>query len=245
MSEYKEFSFKINAYKPETIPMSRLAEYMTEFAALLGEKQSVHFKELQSGSTIMKAIIEHEAEPKVRERLRLVHNNAGPTDAQNAFKAINKKLKEDNGDGSIQDYETAEIIAFPGINETAVPVFGPVKESGTIDGVIIRIGGKNETVTVTVETRDGIEAPCKTSRSLAKELGRFIFGLEMRFSGTGKWIRNEEGLWILDGFTITGFEPLDDDSLIEAINDLQNVKDSGWSKISDPWKELSNLRGDD
>ena len=94
MSKDKEFIFKINAYTPDTIPMARLAEYMAELATLLGEKPHVHFKGVFEGSTNVATIIEHEAEQKVRERLRLVKNNEGPTEALNAFKSINKKLKE-------------------------------------------------------------------------------------------------------------------------------------------------------
>lgn len=245
MSEDKEFIFKINAYTPDTIPMARLAEYMAELATLLGEKPNVHFKELLTGSTKLKAVIEHEAEPKVRERLRLVKNNEGPTDALNAFKSINKKLKEDNGDGFIADYDTAEIIAFPGVKEIAPPIFGPISENGSVDGVIIRIGGKNETVTVAIETRDGTEVNCKAKRPLAREIGPYIFGQEMRFSGAGKWIRNEDGIWTLEGFTITDYQILDDKPLSDTISDLQNIKGSGWANISDPWKELKDIRGDE
>lgn len=124
------------------------------------------------------------------------------------------------------------------------PVFGPISQSGTIDGVIICIGGKNETVTITIQTREGAEAPCKAKRQLGKELGHYIFGQEMRFSGTGRWTRNEEGAWILDSFFITSYEVLDDRSLIETVGDLRAVKGSDWSKVSDPWKELDDLRGE-
>ncbi|MDH5723234.1 MAG: hypothetical protein OEY94_07935 [Alphaproteobacteria bacterium] len=244
MGDDKRFIFKINAYTPKTMPMARLAEYMAELATLLGEKQSIHFEELVPASTGIQYVIEHEAEPKVRERIRLVHNNDGPTDALNAFKAINKKLKEDNGDAIIKD-GSAEIIAFPGINEPVIPIFGPVTESGTIDGVVIRIGGKNQTVTVTLETREGLEANCRAKRPLAKELGPHIFGPEMRFSGIGKWTRNEDGIWVMESFTITDYKVLDEQSLTETIDDLRSVEGSGWSKISDPWKELENIRGDD
>ena len=42
--------FVIDAYSPETLPMSRLAEYMAQLATLLGEKSHVHFVELAAGS---------------------------------------------------------------------------------------------------------------------------------------------------------------------------------------------------
>lgn len=246
MSDEKKYIFKINAYTPKTIPMARLAEYMAELSNLLGEKDKVHFEELVTASTGLKYNIESEGEQKVLERIRLVHSNDGPADAMAAYKSLNKKLKEDNGYAAIlQDGATAQIIAFPGIKELEPPVFGPITQSGIIDGVVIRIGGKNDPVFVTVQTRDGVEANCRTRKSTAKELGPYIFSQEMRFSGNAKWTRDETGTWILKDFFITGFEQFNERSLVETIGDLRNVKGSGWSKISDPWNELDNIRDDD
>lgn len=243
MSDDKEFIFKINAYTPKTMPMARLAEYMADLATLLGEKDKVHFEELVHASTGLKYNVEHEAEPKVRERIRLVHNNSAPVEAQNAFKAINKRLKEDNGDAVIKE-GSAEIIAFPGIKETVVPVFGPVTQSGSVDGTIIRMGGKNDVVPVTILSRDGLEIKGHAKKHLAIELKHHMFETEMRFSGNGKWTRNEEGAWILESFIITGFEQFEGRTLTETVSELRNVKGSGWSNIDDPWKELKDLRED-
>ena len=37
-----EFRFTIDAFTPSTIPLLRLAEYMQDFAILLGNEKSVH-----------------------------------------------------------------------------------------------------------------------------------------------------------------------------------------------------------
>jgi hypothetical protein len=57
--------FYVDAYSPETIPMAKLAEYMSDFAALLGRENAVHFAGLESGSTQIAAIVEPEDLPKV------------------------------------------------------------------------------------------------------------------------------------------------------------------------------------
>jgi len=46
-----EYRFKIDAYTPDTMPMSRLAEYMRELSEMLGEPSAVHFERLEPGST--------------------------------------------------------------------------------------------------------------------------------------------------------------------------------------------------
>ena len=67
-----EYRFKIDAYSPDTMPMSRLAQYMAELADLLGEQTAVHFKRITKGSTVLNATVDREAEPKVRDRVSSV-----------------------------------------------------------------------------------------------------------------------------------------------------------------------------
>ena len=54
-----EYLFKIEAFTPETMPMARLAKYLTELAAILGESKSVHLIRIESGSTALVHKIEH------------------------------------------------------------------------------------------------------------------------------------------------------------------------------------------
>jgi hypothetical protein len=224
--------------------MARLAEYMAPFAALLGEKDSVHFVGLKPGSTVIAARVQSEAAPKVRKRVHEAYNNSGDPEAQKAIKSMNKLLKDDNGDGELQE-NRAKILDFPGVNQVQTPIFGPVTQSSTLDGVIIRVGGKNETVRVTLETRDGITVSCDATRPLAQELAHYLFGAEIRVAGVGHWIRDEDGEWILKKFTITSYEQLDHQPLDEAVANLRAIKGSGWETLSDPWKELQQIRGDD
>ena len=77
----KEFRFRIDAFTPDTLPMERLAEYMTDLARMLGEPASVHFVRLDPGSTVLIQRIDEEAEPKVRHRVRTVRSGEGPADA--------------------------------------------------------------------------------------------------------------------------------------------------------------------
>jgi hypothetical protein len=89
-----EYQFRIDAYSPATIPMARLAQYMAELAVLFGERDSVHFRGLTKGSTILNARIDREAVPKVRDRVMAVRAGAG--DPMRAFHALNKLLRADN-----------------------------------------------------------------------------------------------------------------------------------------------------
>jgi hypothetical protein len=54
----REYRLRIDAFTPETLPMSRLAEYMADLATLLGEQERVHFARLENGSTALVHTIE-------------------------------------------------------------------------------------------------------------------------------------------------------------------------------------------
>ena len=47
MDEKRQYRLRIDAFSVENLPMARLAEYMTELAKLLGEREHVHFAHLE------------------------------------------------------------------------------------------------------------------------------------------------------------------------------------------------------
>ena len=149
-----EYRFTIaDSFTPETLPMERLGEYVAALAKLLGEQANVHFRGIEAGSAVLVASIDPPAQPKVRERVLMVRDGGGPSDARNAFADLDEMLRKDNATGTLSDGPGGVIIPFPGRNRPEPPVYGPFREDGTIDGQLIRVGGKDETVPV--HLRDG------------------------------------------------------------------------------------------
>lgn len=106
-------------YTPETLPMSRLAEYMAKVAALLGERSQVHFVGMEGGSAVLVQEVEQEAHAKVRERLHAVHRDDGPQDATLAYDALNGLLTADRASGALfegdgRDAGGTRVLRFPG-----------------------------------------------------------------------------------------------------------------------------------
>jgi len=130
--------------------MSRLAEYMQYLAILLGEKTHVHFVRLEEGSTMLVQRVDPQSVPKVRARVNAIDvtNEEGPEDALCAFKALDHCLAEDNTVGRLYQDDGAEILYFPGCERAKPLTFGVSNQPGTLDGVLIKIGGKDETVPV-------------------------------------------------------------------------------------------------
>lgn len=237
------YTLHINAYSPETIPMARLALYMQQLAALLGHENSVHFKALELGSTRLVSRVDHEEVPKVAHRLTLVRRGDGPPDAAKAQGEIDRLLAEDNADGVIFEADgDVPIIAFPGVKRPRPEVYGPFNQEGSLDGLLISIGGADQTVHVQLQAGDvkyvGIETDRDTARQLAKHMYEPI-----RVSGVGRWLRDAEGRWILKKFRLQSFIVLRAEGLREAADRLRRIEGSGWSELEDPLNALKGLRG--
>lgn len=216
-----EYRFSIDAYTPATIPMARLAEYMTHLAQVLGEPASVHFARLESGSTVLVQAVAREAIPKVRMRAESVRRGDGPRDAVRAYQTINKLLREDNGVGSLTEERTGVILAFPGREETE-ETYQAVRQDGSVDGRIIRVGGTQQQVPVILVV-DGEEiAGCHADRHVAKQLAQKLFEY-VRLYGTGRWRRDPEGSWSLVDFRVTNFEVLREGSLASVVTALREI----------------------
>jgi hypothetical protein len=240
MSEYR---FKIDVFSVDSLPMSRLAEYMAELARLLGEQERVHFSRLEQGSAILVSKIEEPAAPKVEERLQKVRQGQGPKDAMQAYKNLDTLLAKDNAVATLAE-GGAEIIAFPGRTRPKPVKYGPFREDGSLDGVVIRVGGRDDTIPVLLRDAEGAEYACQTSSGLSRQLAQHYRGATIRVHGSGKWVREENGSWILQQFDIDRFEVLDDTPLTDVVSKLRAVEGSEWS--TDPsLGDVLGMRGEE
>lgn len=242
MKDQREYRFVIDAYSPDTLPMARLAEYMAELARLLGRADQVHFVRLEGGSAVLVQSVEPEAAPDVRERLRSLQQDNPPDDATKAFANLNRYLADDNATGILQEGESAEVIRFPGREEPAPVTFGAFNQPGVLDGVLIRIGGRDDTVPAHLHDGETIHV-CNTARDVARRLAVHLYGPPLRVHGNGRWERDADGCWVMKRFNITSFDVLDDAPLGEVAQRLRDVEGSGWKEIEDPTAELRHLRG--
>ena len=242
MKDQREYRFVIDAYSPDTLPMARLAEYMAELARLLGRADQVHFVRLEGGSAVLVQSVEPEAAPDVRERLRSLQQDNPPEDAAKAFANLNRYLADDNATGILQEGESAEVIRFPGREEPGPVTFGAFNQPGVLDGVLIRIGGRDDTVPAHLHDGETIHV-CNTARDVARRLAVHLYGPPLRVHGNGRWERDADGCWVMKRFNITSFDVLDDAPLGEVAQRLRDVEGSGWKEIEDPTAELRHLRG--
>jgi hypothetical protein len=248
MNDDKRLIFHIDAYSPATIPMAKLAEYMADFAALLGKENAVHFAGVDAGSTQLLALVEFEDVPKVTARLQDIRRGNPPRDALKIFEQIDKRLANDNATGRIlveggEGVSPAELLAFPGRNRPKAQSYGPFTQDGNLDGILIAVGGKDDTVPLRLQNGETTYANCGTTRAMARDLGRHLFE-PVRVYGTGRWLRETGDTWTLIRFRALRFEVLEKDSLRDTVAALRAVRGSAWKNMADPLAELADLRRD-
>jgi hypothetical protein len=240
MSEV-ELRFNIGAYTPKTIPMERLGQYMADLGAMLGEPSEVHFVRLEPGSTNIVHKVKEEALPKVVERVGRVRRGEGELVHLNAFRALNKRLKEDNGTGRLViKGQRAPLLLFPGRDTPAPQLPEPVVQTGSLDGQLIAIGGRDATVPARLQDGDAIYR-LTTTRAVARQLGPHLYGGTIRVLGEGKWLRSDEGVWTLDIFKVLSFIALDDRPLLDVVEALRRIPNE---YTREAWDELLEVRDD-
>lgn len=239
-----EYIFHIDAYSPETIPMTRLAEYMAVLAAIFGEKDSVHFKGLQGGSTKVVSRVQREAVPKVRENINDAQSGDGNQDSIKAYKQANEMLRNDNAAASLECAGT-NVLDFPGKKIPRPPKLGPFNQGVEKDGVLVRIGGVDKSAHATIEDGDGKTWSFEVNRELAVEIAHHLFGNPIRLKGTGRFFRDNDGLWQNTSLKGASFHELNPDSLFDVVEKLRQISESAWTDGKSPLLVMRSLRDDD
>lgn len=247
MQNFEEYELWLDAYTPKTIPMDRLAEYLAALAKLLGHQANVHFDRLETGSTVPVVRVEKEAAPKVAARLVQARNGAA-NDAVAAFNDINRLLKSDNAIGELRHRDgnrpKAVVIQFPGRNMPSPERFGPFWEISTVDGELVRIGGRDSSAHAQIVDPEGVTWSMEMSREMAQRIAPYIYkGPILRVEGQARWERTEKGEWKLLGFKLEDFSLLESDDLSSATVRLRSLKDSAWCDIPNIDEVIKRERG--
>lgn len=237
------FTFYIAAYSPETIPMARLARYMQAFAAMLGHEHGVHFDHLKPGSTQVVTRIEREEIPKVADQLDRVRRREANQEALRAWDEIDRLLAEDNATGYVYagSNQSAQIIEFPGVKRPKPVRYGPFKQEGSIDGILVSVTGADQTIHVQLQNGNLKYTGIETDRETARRLAQHFFE-PVRIHGSGRWLREEDGSWTLKNFKVRGFDTLKASALVESVEALRSVQGSHWAEMDDPLAALDELR---
>jgi hypothetical protein len=162
-----------------------------------------------------------------------------------AQEAIDRLLADDNANGFLYEDEepAAKVIEFPGATKPEPVSFGPFTQDGTLDGVLMSIGGADKTIHLQLQNGDIKYTGLETDRDMARRLAKHLFE-PIRVFGPGRWLREEDGTWTLKRFRVQSFAALRGDDLRDAIKELRTVEGSEWKGMDDPIAALKALRED-
>src|SRR5471030_604088 len=233
MEARQKLNFKIDNYTPETLPMARLVQYLAQLVSLYGSDDLVHFDKLIRGSAIVQVSVDAIAVPPVLHRLVNVTSTQPDPEAEKAYRAIDKLLRADNAVGSITRGKDTNILEFPGRTQPATDTI-TIHQPTTVDGVLIKIGGRDETIPVTLRSVEGkiINGEIR-GVAQAKELSRHYMNGVLRVAGNGKWL--------LEALSIQSYEVIDSAPLDQVLFELRSVEQNGWGELENPieaWKRL-------
>jgi hypothetical protein len=235
----KELRFKIEGTTPHTLPMSELADVLKKLAILYGYEKCVHFLKVEEGTATCIAEVENHAEAEIIQRTKSAARGQGPKEAVENYEAVYEFLEARDWRGEIVTDSGDLIVAFVPQREAQQPMIGPVWQEGTLDGMLTRIEGVDQTVHVTLLSERRWKA------EMTPDLSRKIRGLflePIRLIGRGKWFRTAEGRWELEKFIADDFAIPDDASLPEIVARLRAIPDNDLTKLDDPLGEMRKLR---
>jgi hypothetical protein len=239
------YELRIQRWTPKTIPVERLAVYLSLLAKLLGFPEHVHFDRIRSGSTRPMVTIEQGYRSQVQQRLQLCGSPEAPADLLRARNDIDAALRADDTHGKlmaqIAERRGAEIIDFPGIKHVALRDRS-VNEHTAIDGQVVGVVGKDETISVKLLVIDGSVFSCETrNKDLARSLAAMLWQGRVRLSGRGKWVRRD-AQWKLEELKLESFERLQATTLKQDVDRLRAIAQNPWSEFADPLEEALAIR---
>jgi hypothetical protein len=165
--------------------------------------------------------VERGALPAVRDRIAAVARGAGPADAMRAYHALDDRLGQGSLTATLLDAAGEAVLLFPGRGDADAV---QVRQDGSIDGEVVRVGGQSEEARILLRAGDEVLADITASRELAKELARHLYE-PVRLHGPGRWTRLSGGHWVLDGLRVERFDVLADAPLPDALAALHALQE--------------------
>jgi hypothetical protein len=241
---FKIFTLHIEGVSIDNVTLDDIGHYLEDFAELLGKDASPRYHSIRKGSLKIAARVPAEREMDVKTRGFLLRTGEAPEDAIRARRKISKRLGIHRARKAILlDPSNAKVIEIPIERPASQVVVPALSRSGSVQGKVIRLGGKQDIVSVEIQDVDGYIYLCRAKRDLVKRLVREIelFDSTIRAHGSGKWVRGDDGVWYVEDFLIAEFEILDADSLVAVVAQLRTIP-SAWIDREESFDQLAKLR---
>lgn len=230
--------------RPKTLSLLDFSELAKRFAELLGSAPSVHFGALRPGSARLLAKVDDDA--KLDVQVQLIEARTKAQDMPKVAR-LDDYLRSKGWHGEVRNYAGAVVLTFPGALTAVEPQEErTVQQIDSVVGKVIKIGGRDETVPMTLQTPDGSFVDVNLrGRDLARRLAPYLFGAEIRVVGLATWKRDGEGHWACTGVIVDDFSEVNSTSVTDLFEQLKDLPDNGWNSMDDPIGQWKKSRSED
>lgn len=235
----KELTLHLKGTSPDRLSIARLAQYLAALSELYGSPEHVHFEAVERGSAKLKSRASDSSYQPIVKRARQAERGVGVKSAISAFVRLGELMAEDGVTGTVVS-GSATIIKFPRASKRPEPLV--ITEQSSVQGMLYSVGGKDETVPVRLEGADGETLMCESSQDMARQLGQHLYS-QVRVTGSGEWVRGEQGAWRLKKLVIESYELLQKGTLRSAIEQLREIGPTQWEQYDNPHGTILNSRG--
>jgi hypothetical protein len=238
------FELYVRGTDRERLQLDHFAELLKRMADLMGAPEHVRFRALRKGSARILAKVRDPAVEDVRVGLLLARNGEGPQAGKAA--RMNAFFADHGWTGELRSRDGSLRVEFSGAANEPEYERRIVRQHDKLLGKIIKIGGRDESVPMTIQTPTGeyIDVTVK-GKELARKLAPHLFGNDLRFAGEAIWERDERGNWTCDSMLVTDYEAPDETPLDELFQRLSKLPDNGWHQLDDPQDFLRRWRSEE
>lgn len=241
MADFEEVSFVIPGHTPETMPLNRLLEYLHELSIVVDEAEKLHLVAVSESSCAPVFHTDAETALRVRENAARVLRGDGTKRQIDAHNNVRRMLRRDGVRSRPALLRTRQTVVMQIDAAPAEDPISGVRQAGSVDGALIKIGGAGENASIQLQDIDGkIVSGFTAKRSLAKELAHLMWD-PVRLFGVGQWCRSEDGQWKLEKMQVHSFDQLTDETLSATMSKLRAANVT-WP--ADSFERLLKERGE-
>ncbi|WP_446471081.1 hypothetical protein [Xenorhabdus stockiae] len=233
MSKEHSLKLKLDGTTPDSLPMARLAKYLTALSSLYGEASEVRFESVTEGSveihSYVKTTASYEAvKAHIHEQ---IHNRGKP------YRDLIDLVTTDNLKGEIYSSDSSLLgVIRPSVDEKLLTI----TKNAKVQGELYSISGKETSVMVKLRGANNEILNCEASQEDAIRLAQYLFK-KIRVQGRSEWVK-KNGEWKLKKLIIKHFSLLENVRIQEGIQRLAEDKNNKWDEVENPSKIIRLLR---
>lgn len=223
MADFEQLSFVIPGHTPETMPLNRLIDYLQQISFVLGTPEKLHLVAIRESSCAPVFHTDVASALVMKDRARRLQQGDGTKRQMDGLNQIKRMLREDGVRDRPAFLRSAASVFLKIEAAPEETVLSGIRQSGSVDGAVIKIGGTSEYAKIQLQDLNGkIISGFRAKRSIAKDLAHHMWE-PVRLHGVGHWGRNDEGEWILEKMHVNSFDPLEDESLAVTLGKLRGA----------------------